>query len=138
MNQSGTNLLAKKKGFVGRIFVFTEKSTKDKFASIKKLLEDLDVDSSILSEIKIDSKPHLKQIMEKESNKSDTPQIFLNSNYFGDFAALLKESTSNPNQLVDKIRSLPENLGPLYAIYKKQSELFEIYPPDFYFPRLNF
>jgi glutaredoxin len=131
------NELKKKRLYTGRIFMFTEKNDKRDCQDAKQIFLDFELDPSVISEIKIDSKPHLRTIMEVYTNKkTSTPQIFFNSVYFGGIAELLAEKNKSATTLLEKIKTtLNGEPGELYQVYKRQSEIFSIQPSDFYFPR---
>eukprot|EP01080_Neovahlkampfia_damariscottae_P005414 gene5414-9227_t len=130
------NDLKKKREHSGRIFMFTDKNDKKECQEAKKIFTEFELDSSVISEIKIDSKPHLKKIMENKSKGNDkTPQIFFNSIYFGGLKQLNEEKSQHPTSLLERIKTtLNGEPGELYQVYKKQSEIFLIQPADFHFP----
>jgi hypothetical protein len=74
---------SKKSKYVGRIFIFTNKSCINEFNSLKQIFLEITEDENVVGEIKIDSKPFLYDIMKLRSRKSTCPQVFFNSTYFG-------------------------------------------------------
>lgn len=119
----------------GRIFLFSDRNCKDKVTEIKQIITELDPEfENYLSEIKIDGKQHLKQIMIKESgNKEEIPQIFFNSKYFGGLPKLVEEKSQEKDKLLEKMKGiLNEDPGYLYQVYKRQTELFLILPPELF------
>jgi hypothetical protein len=106
-----------KKKILGRIFIFTERATREDFFKVKEIFTDLGFGEAI-SEIRIDQKPYLKEIMTKESGNQESNQIFINSKYFGTTQTLI---SCNKEELKEKLKkSLNENPGELYNVYKKQ------------------
>eukprot|EP01080_Neovahlkampfia_damariscottae_P003854 gene3854-7014_t len=121
----------KKKG--GRIFVFTNKETNDKFKQLKQLFEELSVD---LSEIKIDSKPYLSSKMRAYSKTSEKPPlIFFNSKFFGGLEKFQEAKENDLENLKNEIENTKEeDPGHLYTIYKQQKDIYDILPSFCYFP----
>lgn len=117
----------------GRIFLFSDRNSKDKVAEIKQTINELDPEfEQYIAEIKLDGKPHIKQIMTKESSvKEEVPQIFFNSKYYGGIKLLLDEKVNQKEKLLERIKTiLNEETGYIYQVYKRQTELFLILPPE--------
>ena len=88
------------------------------------------------SEIKIDDKPYLYELMTKLSyGRSELPQIFFNDKYIGGLQELEKlrdEGSLKP--LLEEVKRASDP-GPLYKVYRNQNEIFTISPSEVYFPR---
>ncbi|KAL0485362.1 vesicle-associated protein [Acrasis kona] len=122
----------KTKDYIGRIYVFTNKLAKNECNEAKALIKDAGGDAS---EIKVDTKPYLFEIMSRLSNgKQDMPQIFFNDSHIGGINDLrdLKDNGSL-NELVEEAKNA-DNPGRLYKIYRRQTDIFSISPTDLYFP----
>ncbi len=71
----------KTKDYTGRIYIFTGKVAKEQCNEAKQLIKDAGGDAS---EIKVDTKKYLVDIMVKLSNgRTDIPQIFFNDTHIG-------------------------------------------------------
>jgi glutaredoxin len=88
-----------------------------------------------LSDIKIDDKPYLYEIMQQLTNgRSDVPQIFFNSKYIGGLTELEKlKDQGLLKSMIDEAK-YEADPGPLYRVYRAQAELFSVCPPELYFP----
>lgn len=87
------------------------------------------------SDIKIDDKPYLYEVMQQLTNgRSDVPQIFFNSKYIGGLTELIGlRDQGFLKSMIDEAKNEADP-GLLYKVYWSQNELFTISPPELYFP----
>jgi len=136
-----TSSQGKKKDYSGRIIVFSDKNGKELTKKVKEYFLSMSLD---ISEIKLDFRPRLQQLLadileganNNNTKKKDlsTPQIFFNSLYIGGYEEF--ELEKSKEEFKDKLREcLSGDAGPLYhVVYKRHQDLFELYPPELYFP----
>jgi glutaredoxin 3 len=125
----------KQRDYDGRVFIFTtKKHYKDQCQTAKTIISEMDMDAS---EIKIDDKPYLYEIMTKLSHgRSELPQIFFNEKYIGGLEELQRmKDDGTLKTAIEEVKKASDP-GPLHKVYRNQNELFTISPSDLFFPRM--